>query len=58
MLAWLSTIAAMYSESGGIGLDAEFERMGPGMLIDLAAATTWAEAALLQMIPFWLKARH
>jgi transcriptional regulator with XRE-family HTH domain len=58
VLAWLSTIAATYAESGGIGLAAEFERMDQGMLIDLAAATGWAEAVLLLMIPFWLQARH
>jgi len=58
VLAYLSAIASMYSESGGIGLAAEFERMGQGMFIDLAAATGWAEAVLLLMIPFWLQARR
>jgi transcriptional regulator with XRE-family HTH domain len=58
VLAWLSAIASMYSESGGIRLAAEFERLGPGMLIDLPAATGWAEAVLLLMIPFWLQARQ
>jgi transcriptional regulator with XRE-family HTH domain len=58
VLASLSAIASMYSESGGIGLAAEFERLGQGMFIDLAAATGWAEAVLLLMIPFWLQARR
>jgi transcriptional regulator with XRE-family HTH domain len=57
-LAWLSTIAALYAECGGMGLAAEFERMDQRMLIDLGAATGWAEAVLLLMIPFWLQARH
>ena len=58
VLAWLSTIAAMYAESGGMGLAAEFERMSQEMVVDLSAATGWAEAVLLLMIPFWLQARH